>query len=208
MKLIKNTWIVCAMWLATSVSAGLFEDYFRAIEMDLADNLTSLLRRGFDPNTVNDQGQTGLYMALREGAEKAVTVFLATPGLEIDKPNQAGETALMMAALKGRAAWCAQLIDKGASVNRAGWTPLHYAASGPNVEAVRVLLDRSAAIDSRSPNGTTALMMAARYGTEASVQLLLQRGASVALRNDKDLNAQEFAKLAGREKLAATLLPH
>jgi uncharacterized protein len=207
MKRLKRAFLACTMVLSSAVSAGIFEDFFRAVEMDLADNLTSILKRGFDPNTVNEQGQSGLYLAMREGAEKAAMVLVTAPGVEVDRPNQVGETPLMMAALKGHAAWCVRLIDKGAAVNRTGWTPLHYAASGPNVEAVRVLLDRAAIIDARSPNGTTALMMAARYGTEASVQLLVQRGASMALRNEQDLTAADFAKLAGREKLAASLLP-
>ena len=207
MKRLRSTLLACTLVLCSAVHAGLFEDFFRAIEMDLADNVTAILKRGFDPNTVNEQGQSGLYLAMREGSEKAAAVLVAAPGIEVDRPNQVDETPLMMAALKGHAAWCIRLLDKGAAVNRIGWTPLHYAASGPNVEAVRVLLDRAAVIDARSPNGTTALMMAARYGTEASVRLLVQRGASMALRNEKDLTAADFAKLAGREKLAATLLP-
>jgi ankyrin repeat protein len=48
-------------------------------------------------------------------------------------------------------------------------------------------------------------MMAARYGSEASVQLLLERGADARLRNDRQLSAADFARLGGREKLAERL---
>jgi ankyrin repeat protein len=48
-------------------------------------------------------------------------------------------------------------------------------------------------------------MMAARYGNEASVDLLLARGADPRARNDRSMNAAEFARSAGREALAARL---
>ena len=65
-----------------------------------------------------------------------------------------------------------------------GWSPLHYAAAGPEPKIVAMLLDRGAPIDARSPNQTTPLMMAAGYGAEANVDLLLARGADKRLRND------------------------
>jgi len=37
----------------------------------------------------------------------------------------------MMAALRGSLEWTQRLIERGAAINRDGWTPLHYAASGP-----------------------------------------------------------------------------
>jgi ankyrin repeat protein len=50
-------------------------------------------------------------------------------------------------------------------------------------------------------------MMAARYGPEDSVDLLLSRGASLSARNIQGLGAADFARLGGREKLAARLAP-
>ena len=84
-------------------------------------------------------------------------------------------------------------------------SPLHYAATGNEPKIVALLLDRGAPIDARSPNGSTPLMMAARYGAEGSVDLLLARGADKQLRNDLDLDARAFAKLASREYLDARL---
>ncbi len=68
-----------------------------------------------------------------------------------------------------------------------------------------LLLDRGAPIDARSPNGTTPLMMAARYGSERSVELLVRRGADLRARNQLDLGAADFAREAGREALARQL---
>ena len=189
----------------SSASAGSYEDFFRAVNVDDARTVGGLLARGFDPNTPDEQGQVALYLALRVGAPKVVTQLLAHPEVQSDRENAAGETPLMMAALRGELAAMKLLIEKGAKVNRSGWTPLHYAASGPSLEALEYLLQRGADVEAPSPNGTTAVMMAARYGSDDATFALMKRGASLTRKNDKGLNAADFARLGGREKLAAAL---
>jgi ankyrin repeat protein len=61
-----------------------------------------------------------------------------------------------------------------------------------------MLLDESAYIDAESPNGTTPLMMAARYGSPEAVQLLINEGADIHLKNQLGLTALNFAKDGGR----------
>jgi len=195
----------------SAARAGAYEDFFRAVVLDDVRGVERLLERGFDPNSRDEKGQTALYLSQREGAFKVAEVLLANPQTRIDLVNGAGETALMMTALRGQAAWIERLIGRGARVDGAtegaspGWTPLHYACAGPEAQAVQVLLTRGARIDARSPNGTTPLMMAAKYGSEAAVDLLLRQGADARLRNDLNLTAADFAQQAGREALAARL---
>ncbi|MDT7834658.1 ankyrin repeat domain-containing protein [Aquabacterium sp. OR-4] len=185
--------------------AGAYDDFFRALQTDNASGVAALLQRGFDPNSRDPQGQTALYAALRDGSGQVLALLMAHPQTQIDLANVAGETPLMIAALKGRLDAARQLLDRGATLERDGWTPLHYAASGPEATLVKLLLDRGARPDARSPNGSTPLMMAARNGTEAAVALLLARGADPALRNEQNLVAADFARQAGREKLALSL---
>ncbi len=180
-------------------------DFFRAVNVDDAGTVKALLLRGFDPNTLSEKGQVGLYLALRDESPKVVAALLAHPSTRIDATNAADETPLMMAALRGQLDGARQLIDRGAAVNRPGWTPLHYAATGPEPRLVALLLERGAQLDAPSPNRTTPLMMASRYGPEGAVDLLLARGASLRARNDAGLGAVEFAELAGREALVARL---
>lgn len=194
--------------IGVSVShAGPKEDFFRAMEIDAPNVVSGLLAQGFDPNTRDDQGQVGLYLALRGESLRAAALLLAHPRTDIDAVNDAGETPLMMAALRGQLDVARQLLDRGARVNREGWAPLHYAASGSGVDVVKLLLARGAAIDAESPNGTTPLMMAARYGAIDAADLLLQRGADPKRRNQRGLTAADFAQGAGREALAARLQP-
>ena len=193
----------------STARAGAYEDFFKAITFDDAGSVSGLLERGFDPNARNEKGQTPLYLSLRDGSFKIAALLLAHPQLRIDLTNSAGESALMISALKGQTEWLQKLIDRGATVDSPGtkvWTALHYAASGPAVPAVELLLARGAKPDARSPNGSTPLMMASRYGPEDAVPLLLQQGADARLRNDLGLDAADFARQAGREALADSLL--
>ena len=97
---------------------------------------------------------------------------------------------------------CEALISRDADVNKPGWTPLHYAATGGHMEIVQLLLDHDAYIDAESPNGTTPLMMAARYGNVATAQLLLDAGADATLRNGIGLSAVDFATEVGNKASA------
>lgn len=178
----------------STANADAYVDYFRAVDTDNASGVAALLERGFDPNTLSTRGQTGLYLAMREESLNVAELLVASPALKVDIANPAGETALMMAALRGQLEWSKKLIAKGAAVKRPGWTPLHYAATGPNVEVVALMLDQGADIDARAPNGYTPLMMATRHGAEDSVVLLVKRGADKRALNDRNQSAADLAR--------------
>jgi ankyrin repeat protein len=189
----------------SSTHAGSFDDFFRAVRTDDASGVASLLQRGFDPNAHDENGQAAIGLAVREKSDRVVDVLLRHPQLDINSRNSVGETALMLVALQGRLELAQRLIQQGARVSQEGWNPLHYAASGPEPRIVALLLQRGAPIEARSPNGTTALMMAAGYGSEESVTLLLAQHADATTRNQRGLNAADFARLAGRENLTKRL---
>jgi len=206
--------ILVYLLLSFSVSpvmAGAYEDFFKSTINDDARAVEGLLARGFDVNSRDEKGQNLLYLSQRDGAFKVAQVLLDHPQVRIDLPNNAGETALMMAALRDHDTWVTRLLDKGARIeglaeaDQPGWTPLHYAAAAPGSKALVVLLARGARVDARSPNGTTPLMMAAQYGPEEAVAVLLKQGADVRLRNALDLGAADFAQRGARESLAARL---
>jgi len=184
-----------------NANANSYVDFFRAVNVDNAGTVAELLNRGFDPNTVSESGQVALYLAMREDCPKVAAVLLSSPALKIDATNAVGETALMMAALKGRLDWAKKLLDRGAQVQKPGWSPVHYAASGPSSELLALLLDRGADINARAPNGSTPLMMATSFGTEDSVKLLVQRGADKKLLNDRNLSAADLARNLDRRWL-------
>ncbi|MHA7602310.1 ankyrin repeat domain-containing protein [Alicycliphilus sp. T452] len=196
-------------WLALAAAApvaglahaGAYEDFFKAIELDNGAAVADLLRRGFDPNARDPKGQPALIVALRGDSRKAAAALIAARGLKVEERNAKDESALMLAALRGNLSAARTLIALDADVNKTGWTPLHYAASGTTAEAkamVALLLEESAYIDAASPNGTTPLMMAVRYGSGDVARLLIEEGADPTLKNDLGMTAIDFARQADR----------
>ncbi|MCM2341224.1 ankyrin repeat domain-containing protein [Rhodoferax sp.] len=180
------------------VNAGSYEDFFKAIKQDNAVDISALLNRGFDPNTLDATGLPGLLLALKNDAFKVASVLLSHPQIKVEVRNSADESPLMLAALKGELQLCRLMIQKGGDVNKPGWAPLHYAATHGHLAVLNLLLEEHAYIDAASPNNTTPLMMAAHYGTPAAVKLLLEAGADPMLKNDLGLNAIDFAVRAQR----------
>jgi len=183
------------------VNAQSYDAFFAAVQSDNESAVIAQALREFDLNTRSPEGDHALIVALRHGSLKVAGFLLDQRNIDLDARNSHDESPLMMAALKGHEAMVRRLIERGAQVNKTGWTPLHYAASTDrpqSVEIARVLLEHHAYIDAESPNGTTPLMMAAHYGHPELVDLLVQEGADPLLRNQQGLSAIDFARRVGR----------
>jgi len=192
-----TAYLILVIWISVA-QAGSYEDFFRAIKRDDGKAVTALLQRGFDPNALDPSGRHGLFIAVQDGALKAAEALVAWPKTKVEWRSPKDESPLMLASLKGNKELVRQLIARDAHVNKTGWTPLHYAATGGQVEVIQILLDQHAYIDAESPNKSTPLMMAAMYGTPAAVRLLLDAGADPTLRNQLGMSAVDFAQKASR----------
>ena len=180
------------------VFAGSYDDFFKAIELDQAEVVQSLLERGFDPNSPHPQGQPALMLAMQKSSAKVAELLMGWKTTNLSIHNPQNETPLMLAAITNRLDWSKKLIEGGADVNQPGWTPLHYASTKGNIEIMRLLIENHAYLDAESPNGTTPLMMAASYGTPMATKLLLEEGADPRLKNQLGLNALAFARQANK----------
>ena len=166
--------------------------------VDDGRSVQALLQRGFDPNTVNPEGVPALMLALRLPAPKVADLLAGWPQTKVDVRNAQDESPLMLAALRGQLDLVKKLVERDADVNKTGWTPLHYAATGGHVPVIEFLLEHSAYIDAESPNGTTPLMMAAMYGSPEAVKHLIQAGADLQVRNGANMTALDFAQRGNR----------
>ena len=199
----------CMTWMALlamggCAHAGAFDDFFTSIIRDDGGAITALVRRGFDPNTRDAKGQVGLTLALKEGSMKAFDALMKSRGIKVEARNAQDESPLMMAAIKGNLPAARALIAQDADVNKTGWTPLHYAASCTTDDAAAMtslLLENHAYIDAGSPNGTTPLMMAVRYGASEVARVLLEQGADVTIKNQLGMTARDFAVGADRKDM-------
>lgn len=180
-----------------------YDEWFSAIRLDDTRRVKALLDRGFDPASIEpERFDSGLIVAVRHKSPKVLQLLLSTPGVDLNARSRNGDTALMIAAFQADTTAALALIEKGAQINRPGWTALHYAAASGSTAIIRRLLDEAAFIDAESPNRTTPLMMAARGGHVEAVQLLISEGADLAQKNELGLTAADFARAQGHDELA------
>jgi ankyrin repeat protein len=207
-KTIKHVVLYGFIALFNPANASPVEGFFVAVVRDDPVNLRRALDQGADLNGQSLHQETALTMALRLGSQRIIRTLMSDRRLDVNRANGAGETPLMLAALKGQQEWVRRLLLRGAYVNHPGWTPLHYASSHASEAALPVvdaLLAHHAYIDAESPNGTTPLMMAAQYGVESVVVSLLEAGADASLRNEQGLSALDFARRADRPDIVLRL---
>ena len=193
---------------AAAAPAGDTADFFRAVQMDDARTVQSLLGK-VDPNAQNPiGGEPALVLAVRENAMQVFDTLLRYKGTNVDATAMNGNTALMMAAFKHNKPAADALIAKGAAVHRDGWTPLHYAAASGDVEIAKLLLAKGARVDAVSPPASgkfTPLMMAAREGHDDAAAFLLAQGANPALKNGEGMTAAQIAEKADHPSIAKAI---
>lgn len=85
-------------------------------------------------------------------------------------------------------------------------TPLHLAASLPQAEVTRALLDSGAALDAVTAQQRTALHVAASAGETQQASALLDAGASVNLADANGMTPLHLAAAAGAESIVQRLL--
>lgn len=133
---------------------------------------------------------TALHYAANTNVE-AVEVLLSH-GAHIEARNLTGMTPLHMAAVCGKLDVFNFLIAHGADLTARDFrqcSVLHYAAGDNREDIVRVLLTKYK-VDINAPgrNGMTALHEAAFFGRSSMVKLLIEHGADLRARRERDGN--------------------
>lgn len=198
----------CALALALAVPARAGSEhpdpvrFGAAIETGDLGSARDWLEAGLPPDFLADRIGTGLMIAAWEGNIAMMALFLAH-GADVNATNALGEQAVMHAAWRGHVEAVRWLIARGAKLNRDGleWSALHYAAFAGRNEVAALLLRHGAAVDARSTNGSSPLMMAAREGHEELVGMLLEVGADTRIRNDWGDDALAWAMRNGHARV-------
>ena len=175
-----------------------------------------LLHWGADPNREYTHGKSALRAAIKGGHEDIV-VLLVEYGASLDQkchsgPND-GELALHMAVKHGYVDLMRSLLTwpcvNADSPNEEGLSPLLIAVSHSQAEMVRALLDnRWKTIDLRAKDrsGSTALMIAARFGYLDVVRVILEHYDRTQETGPQASNAFMMAVSGGNQGLVALLL--
>jgi ankyrin repeat protein len=145
------------------------------------------------------------YRSLAKAAEAgdldAVKALLAGKS-KIDARGSSGRTPLIEAIANNHLTVALYLVGQKADPNaadRAGWTPLVWAAVGSssvrhkNLKLTAALLDAGADVNFADRDGMTPLMWAANRGADRLVKLLLDRGTDVNAKTTQKYNSGRTA---------------
>jgi len=130
-------------------------------------------------------------------------------GLDVNRADPDGRTAMMMAAFEGYTEVVEVLLDHGADVDQrdsAGRTALMYASSGPFPQTVELLIVSGADVNrTDTTEGWTALMFAAAEGHRPVVEVLLRHGADIGLTDEDGDAAIDHARERGQTNIVGLL---
>lgn len=148
-----------------------------------------------------------LFDAASVGASARVAALLDRDSSQVNAYSSDGFFPLGLACFFGHAETVALLLARGADVaqvarNPMRIQPLHAAAAGRSLEAVKLLVDAGAPVNGQQDKGWAPLHEAVRQGNEAMVRVLLAAGADPKLQNEDGKSA---IGLAAEEGKAAVL---
>lgn len=142
------------------------EDYLDAFE-DMSSMLLDYVVNMTDAN-----GNTAMHYAVSHGNFDVVSILLDSKVCDINKPNKAGYTSVMLVSLADiRSQTHAnvvrrlfQMADVNKRAKQHGQTALMLAVSHGKLDMVKMLLEAGADINIQDDDGSTALMCAAEHG--------------------------------------------
>lgn len=178
-----------------------------------------------DVNAEDGAGWTPLMIAVSAGHDSIYELLLQAPGLQLDRVNRGGQTALHFACSKNRLQAAkgivarAQQLDKdlpadtarSASLvrrlmrtkDRQGQLSLHRAAANGNLAILNLMLDSGSPLDASDAGGWTPLHHACAESHGDCAAALCSRGADT---DRTDTDGKRAVQLVQDEKVQRFLL--
>ncbi|WP_245970092.1 ankyrin repeat domain-containing protein [Wolbachia endosymbiont of Bemisia tabaci] len=155
------------------------------LEKEDPDTYKKWQDNGFNINYTFDDQSTLLHIAARNDLVK-IAELLIKKGGNVNTADQDGCTPLHCAAHNGHTEIVELLLDTGANVDavsQAESTALHHAVSAENcqVEIVKAIIEKEAAVDIADKYGRTPLCWAIRNGYPEIAKILLENKADPLL---------------------------
>ena len=135
--------------------------------------------------------------------------LLLEQNVDVDLPNEAGETPLYWASASGKSEIVQLLIERGANVhlrNEHDSTALKMASQNGHLDIVRLLIDTGADVNSCDDEGCTSLHLASLMGHVNMVKLLVEQGVSINQQNIHKDTPLRLASKSGKLEILKILV--
>eukprot|EP01063_Lacrimia_lanifica_P033948 TRINITY_DN6175_c0_g1_i1.p1 TRINITY_DN6175_c0_g1~~TRINITY_DN6175_c0_g1_i1.p1 ORF type:complete len:1884 (+),score=692.51 TRINITY_DN6175_c0_g1_i1:165-5816(+) len=173
----------------------------------------TLLQHQADPAATDNEGRGIIIYATMAGDKDVVRLIAkSNPQCGLNHMPDDGKTALMRAAYKGFDGVASILVAHGADPNIAnpeGRTPLMQATTCNHIAIVKFFVTHARAqrtnLDAQDKDGFTALMRAAAAGRREITEVLLEGGASPAVKSNEGKTAKTIAEEAKQAEIAELL---
>ena len=154
-------------------------------------------------------GNTTLHHACWKEQSEVVKVLLEKDPSSVNKPNDEGESPLILAVRRSNLMIAELLLSAGARPDCAdadGVGPLHIAADAGDLFIGKALLAAGASMNLKASDGQTPLILAARSGKNDFTAMLIEMGAEVNSVDNEQHSALYYASEAGYTEIVEQLL--
>lgn len=154
-------------------------------------------------------GNTPLHHACWKEQSEVVKVLLEKDPDSVNKPNDDGESPLILAVRRSNLMIVELLLAAGAKTDCAdinGVLPIHIAADNGDLFVGKTLLTAGANINQKNAEGQTPLILAARSGKNDFTAMLIEMGADVNSVDNNQHSALYYASEAGYDEIVEQLL--
>lgn len=168
-----------------------------------------LLAHGASVGLKDRDGNSLFTVAVLETANPLIAKLLLKYDVDIDERNRFGDSAMHLAAERGRAVSAKILIDHGIDINATdahGRTALQLAARGSAEEVVQMLIASGADVDAIDIHGLNALSYTALWGTIETFQLLVRKATDINSHSRAGETPLSIAASRGEEAFVKLLL--
>ncbi len=220
------------LWIVAK--SGYTKEVARFMNLSKATRECKNLQR-YMREVMNRSDESQLHYYCMKGLTSSVKRMLEMKSIDVEArqgSREDGWTCLMIATRNGYLDICGLLIDKGAQIEAKesdgwtpieakesdgwtpieakesdGWTPLHFAAFHGRIEAVRLLGDRGADVESCDYIGWRPLHKAASNGHISIIKELIEvRNAEINARDDRGRTALRYARNRNKADIVAYLV--
>ena len=151
------------------------------------DAMNVLINAGANMAIKDADGDTWIHYAIYGDCEKEVLQSITDLGVDVNAANNKNVTALMLASKKGNVDAMNVLINEGANITVKdvdGNTWIHYAIHGDcKKEVLQSIIDLGADVNAANNKNVTALMLASKKGNVDAMNVLINAGANMAIKD-------------------------